>query len=170
MQDELKNNAQEARKDTAQGNVPQVERKPRRTQENGRETNAATAQAAAELLKSPKKSGTNAYLREQLAAATARADQLQAELQELRELCGQYKQRARYTTREYMTAYKLAAAFVNFENACKRYMRRILPGQTYEQQHEAYMRIFGGQIVELEKEIMHRLGGQIVDAAAGFID
>lgn len=183
----------------AQGNVPQVERKPRRTQGNGQETNAATEQAAAKLLKSPKRRGTNAYLREQLAAATEQAEQLQAELQELREresmqadertasllerikadrtkiaqlreLCGQYKQRARYTTPEYMTAYKLAAAFVNFENACKRYMRRILPGQTYEQQHEAYMRIFGGQIVELEKEIMHRLGGQIVDAAAGFID
>lgn len=154
----------------AQGNVPQVERKPRRTQGNGQETNAATEQAAAELLKSPKRGGTNRQLREQLAAATEQANKLQAELQELRELCGQYKQRARYTTPEYMTAYKLAAAFVNFENACKRYMRRILPGQTYEQQHEAYMRIFGGQIVELEKEIMHRLGGQIVDAAAGFID
>lgn len=35
MQDEMKNSAQEARKDTAQGNVPQEERKARITQENG---------------------------------------------------------------------------------------------------------------------------------------
>lgn len=183
----------------AQGNVPQVERKPRRTQGNGQETNAATEQAAAELLKSPKRRGTNRQLREQLAAAAAQIEQLQAELQELREresmqadertasllerikadrtkiaqlreLCGQYKHGARYMTAEYIRAYKLAVSFVQFENACKAYMRRILPDQTPEMQYKGYQKNFGEKLAELEKDIQSRLGGQIMDAAAGFID
>lgn len=199
MQDELKNSAQEARKDTAQGNAPQVEESARRTQESGQETNLTAEQAAAKLLKSPKRRGINKQLREQLQAEKDRAEQLQAELQELRtresmqadertaslleriksdrtkiaqlrELCGQYKHRAQYMTAEYIRAYKLAVSFVQFENACKAYMRRILPDQTPEFQYKAYCENFGGKLVELEKHIQSRLGAQIMDAAACFID
>jgi len=183
----------------AQGNVPQVERKPRRTQENGQETNAATEQAAAKLLKSPKRRGTNAYLREQLAAATEQAEQLQAELQELREresmqadertasllerikadrtkiaqlreLCGQYKHRARYVTAYYIPAYKLAAAFIAFENACRKYFRRILPDMTEEQQMTAYKNNYGDMLEKIGDDIQSRIGAQLMDAAAGFTD
>jgi hypothetical protein len=69
--------------------------------------------------------------------------------------------KSRYVTPEYAALYKLAKAFMLFDNACDNYIRRMFSNADL---HETKQRIFGEGLRAIEAVIEKRAGGQILDA------
>lgn len=69
--------------------------------------------------------------------------------------------KSRYVTPEYAALYKLAKAFMLFENACDNYIRRIYSRADLS---ETKQRIFGEGLRSFEATIEREAGGQILDA------